>query len=164
MGFRFPLKALLRVRRIFEQQERRRLEAIARRLVYAQKQLAALKKARVEEAGLLVRGMKEGMTGAELHFHAARAAARERLVSLAVQAVENLNRQRQAQLAAYKRARQDVEVIERLRERQLSAFRRGQARKDQQQANDMFLVLSQSSNDGQELPGQPANLSSEEEA
>jgi len=164
MGFRFSLKALLRVRGIYERRERQRLESIARRLVYAQRQLAALRKRKLEETGSLAKGLEAGMSGAELHFQTACFTAHERLCNMAAQAVEDLRKQHQGQLAVYQRVRKDLEVIERLRERQLYAYRKNQVRKDQQQANDLFLVRYQTVNAGQELPGQPANLSSDEEA
>ena len=105
MGFRFSLKALLRVRGIYERRERQRLELIARRLVYAQRQLAALRKRRFEETGSLVRGLEAGMTGAELHFQTACSTAHERLCKVATQAVEDLRKQHKGQLAVYQRVR-----------------------------------------------------------
>jgi hypothetical protein len=53
-----------------------------------------------------------------------------------------VNQQRERQLIEYRQARQKLEVMERLYERQLFAHRRTQARRDQQQATDLFLICS----------------------
>jgi flagellar biosynthesis chaperone FliJ len=74
---------------------------------------------------------------------------RLRRIKAAAQVVESVSQQRERQLIEYRRARQKLEVIERLYERQLAAYRRTQARRDQQQATDMFLLRSQTTDEGQ---------------
>jgi flagellar biosynthesis chaperone FliJ len=113
-----------------------------------QKQLVTLRQGRLEEAGSLAKSLKEGMTGAELQFQVVCSIARLRRINAVTQIVESVSQQRQRQLIEYRQARQKLEVIERLYERQLSAYRRTQARRDQQQATDLFLICSQSTNDG----------------
>jgi flagellar export protein FliJ len=148
MAFRFPLKALWRVRAIYERRERQRLEALTQHLIHAQKQLAALRQDHLEEAGSLTKNLQEGMTGAELHFQVVCSMVRLRLINSAAQVVESVSLQHQRQLIEYRQARQKVEAMERLYDRQLSAYRRTQARRDQQQATDLFLIRPQTSNDG----------------
>jgi flagellar export protein FliJ len=148
MAFRFPLKALWRVRAIYEKRERQRLEVITRHLIQMQKQLVDLRQDRLEQAGSLANSLKKGMTGAELQFDALCLAARQKRIAAAAQAVEDLSRQHKKQLMKYRQARQKVEIMERLHERQLSAYRRIQARFDQQQATDLFLIRSHPVNDG----------------
>lgn len=149
MAFRFPLKALWRVRAIYERREGQRLEALTHHLIYVQKQLATLRQGRLEEAGSLAKNLEEGMTGAELQFQVVCSLLRLRRIKAVAQVVESVSQQRQRQLIEYRQARQKLEVIERLYERQLSAYRRTQARRDQQQATDLFLICSQTANDGQ---------------
>jgi len=149
MAFRFPLKALQRLRAIYERREGQRLAVLTQQLFTAQKQLAALKQGQIEEAGSLTKSLRVGMTGAEVQFQVACSAARLKRIMVAARLVESLSRDRERQLAAYRQARQNLEVITRLHERQLAAYRRDQARREQQQATDMFLIRSQTPHDGQ---------------
>jgi len=148
MAFRFPLKALWRVRAIYERRERQRLEVITHHLIQARKQLAALRQGRLEEAGSLTKSLQEGMTGAELQFQSLCSKVRLKRINTAIQIVENVSQQHQRQLIEYKQAHQKLEVIRRLYDRQLSAYRKTQTRRDQQQATDLFLICSQAANDG----------------
>ena len=148
MAFRFPLKALWRVRSIYEVRERQRLETLTHDLIQAQKQLATLRQDRLEQAGSLAKSLEEGITGAELQFQVVCSALRQRRINAAAQVVDNLSQQHKRQLINYRQARQKMQVMERLYQRQLSAYRRTQARRDQQQATDLFLICSQTANDG----------------
>jgi flagellar export protein FliJ len=148
MAFRFPLKALWRVRAIYERREGQRLEVITHHLIQARKQLTALRQGRLEEAGSLAKSLQEGMTGAELQFQVLCSKVRLRRINTVIQIVENVSQQHQKQLIEYRHARQKLEVIKRLYDRQFSAYRRTQARRDQQQATDLFLICSQPVNDG----------------
>lgn len=149
MAFRFPLKALQRLRAVYERREGQRLGTLTHQLTAAQKQLATLKQGRLEDAGSLAEGLQRGMTGAEVHFQVMCSFARLRRIKSAAQVVESLTQQRERQLIEYRQARQKLEVITRLYQRQFAAYRRTQARRDQQQATDMFLMRSQPANDGQ---------------
>jgi flagellar export protein FliJ len=148
MAFRFPLKALRRVRTIYEQRERQRLELLTHHLLQAQKQLATLRQSRLEEAGSLAKSLEKGMTGAELQFQVVCSVGRLRRINTAAQIVENVSQQHKRQLIEYRQARQKLEVMERLYEHQLLAYRKTQVRRDQQQATDLFLICSQAANDG----------------
>jgi flagellar biosynthesis chaperone FliJ len=132
---------------MYERRERQRLELLTHHLVHAQKQLATLRQGRLEEAGSLAKSMKEGMTGAELQFQVLCSVVRLRRINAAEQVVESASKQHKRQLIEYRQARQKLEVMERLYERQLFAYRRTQARRDQQQATDLFLICSQAAND-----------------
>jgi flagellar export protein FliJ len=149
MAFRFPLKALRRVRAIYEQRERQRLELLTHHLVQAQKQLATLRQERLEEAGSLEKSLEKGMTGAELQFQVVCSVVCLRRMSAAAQVVKSVCQQHKRQLIEYRQARQKLEVMERLYERQLFAHRKTQARRDQQEATDLFLICSQTANDRQ---------------
>jgi len=149
MAFRFPLKALQRLRAIYERREGQRLGALTRQLNAAQKQLATLTQGQIEAAGSLARSLQRGMTGAEVQFQVACSSARLRRIKAMTQIVESLTQQRERQLIEYRQARQKLEVVSRLYDRQLAAYRRTQARRDQQQATDMFLIRPQTAQDGQ---------------
>jgi flagellar export protein FliJ len=149
MAFRFPLKALQRLRAIYERREGQRLATVTLQLFTAQKQLAALKQGQIEEAGVLSKSLQRGMPGAEVQFQVVCSAVRLKRIKMLAQLVESLSRQREGQLAEYREARQNLDVITRLYERQLAAYRRTQARREQQQATDMFLIRSQTPVEGQ---------------
>jgi flagellar export protein FliJ len=142
MAFRFPLKALRRVRAIYERRERQRLELLTHHLVHAQKQLATLRQNRLEEAGSLAKSLENGMTAAELQFQVVCSVVRLRRINAAAQVVESVSQRHKRQLIEYRQARQKLEVLERLYERQLFAHRKTQTRRDQQQATDLFLICS----------------------
>jgi flagellar export protein FliJ len=147
MAFRFRLKALWRVRAIYERREGQRLEALTHRLMQAQKQLATLRQNRLEEAGSLAKSLEEGMTAAELQFQVVCSTVRLKRINSVTQIVDSVSQQHQRQLIEYRQARQKLEVMERLYRRKLSAYLRTQARRDQQQATDLFLICSQTAND-----------------
>jgi flagellar export protein FliJ len=148
MAFRFPLKALWRVRAVYERREAHRLAALTHQLIYAQKQLAVLRHGRLDEAASLAKSLKLGMSGNELQLHVLCSSLRSERIKAAAQVIESVSQQRARQLIQYRQARQKLEVIERLYERQISAYRRAQERRDQQQATDMFLIRSQDADDG----------------
>jgi flagellar export protein FliJ len=148
MAFRFPLQALRRVRSIYERRERQRLEILVQRLAQAEKELAALRKVRLEQAGALAKSLKEGMSGAELQFQVVCSTLCQRRISVAVQRADDVSQQHQRQLTVYRQARQKTEVMERLYQRYLSSYRRTQTRREQQQATDLFVICSQTANDG----------------
>lgn len=149
MAFRFPLKALQRLRAIYERREGQRLGALTHQLIAAQKQLTMLKQGRLDDAGSLAKRLQGGMTGAEVQFQVVCSSVRLSRMKAVAQFVENLSQQRDRQLIEYRQARQKLEVITRLYERQLAAYWRTQARRDQQQATDLFLIRSQTTNDRQ---------------
>ena len=149
MAFRFSLKALQRLRAIYERREGQRLAALTHQLFTAQKQLAALRQGQIQEAGSLSKSLQLGMTGGEVQFQVACSAARLKRINMVAQLVGTLSRQREGQLAEYRQARQNLEVITRLYDRQLAAYRRTQARREHQQATDAFLIRSQIPSDGQ---------------
>ena len=149
MAFRFPLKALWRVRAVYERHEGRRLEALTRHLIYVQKQLSTLRKNRLARAESLEKSLLQGLSGAELQFQVVCSIMCEKRINAVAQVVESVSQQHQKQLVEYRRARQKLEVMERLYQRQLSAYRTTQTRRDHQEATDLFLICSQTANDGQ---------------
>ena len=148
MAFRFPLKALWRLRAIYERREGQRLVTLTHHLIHAQKQLAALRQGRLEEAGSVAKSLQGGMTAAELQFQVVCSIVRLRRIDAVAQVVESLSQQHQRQLIEYRQARQKLEVIKRLYDRRLSAYRRAQARRDQQEATNLFLICSQTTDGG----------------
>jgi len=140
MAFVFPLQGVLRVRELQERSELQRLQALAAQLAGVRAEMVSLE----AEAQQIRRGVwKEasaGISGAELHFSAARESAsleRRRLLQTKLQELE---RAQQAQMQCYLQARQKKETIAHLREEQLAAWELEQSRRTQRQLDELFLV------------------------
>ncbi len=140
MAFVFPLQGVLRVRELQERSELQRLEAVAAQVAAARAEIASLE----AEAEQIRRGVWQeasaGISGAELHFSAARESAsleRRRLLQAKVQELE---RAQQAQIQRYLQARQKKETIAHLREEYLATYELEQSRRTQRQLDELFLV------------------------
>ena len=68
MAFRFPLKALWRVRAIYERRERPASRGPDPPPDSHAKATRTLRQGRLEQAGSLAKSLQKGMTGAELQF------------------------------------------------------------------------------------------------
>ncbi len=140
MAFVFPLQGVLRVRELQERSELQKLQALAVQLAGVRAEMVSLD----AEAEQIRRGVWQdasaGISGAELHFSAARESAsleRRRLLQTKLQELE---RAQQAQMQRYLQARQKKETIAHLREEQLAAYELEQSRRTQRQLDELFLV------------------------
>jgi flagellar export protein FliJ len=140
MAFVFPLQGVLRVRELQERSELQRLQALAAQMAAARAEIANLE----TEAEQIRRGVWQdasaGISGAELHFSAARESAsleRRRLLQTKLQELE---RAQQAQMQRYLQVRRKKETIAHLREEQLAAYELEQSRRAQRQLDELFLV------------------------
>jgi flagellar FliJ protein len=154
MAFRFPLQAVLRLRQGYERRERLRLEALAAQIALVLSQLSVLEHQSLVARQRATQMLLEGMAGSELHFEALRSAAfAGRRVGL-LERLAELERQHRAQQLAYQEARRQKEVIDSLRSRQLGIFRLQQARREQQQLDELFL-MRQAGHSDRSWQGQP---------
>ncbi len=140
MAFRFTLQGLLRVRELQEKAELQGLQALAAKVAAARAEIAALD-AHTEQARRTLWGdAAAGVSGAELHFGAAReAACREQRQALRAR-LQEMERAQQAQQARYLHARQQRETLSHLRDQQLAAYDLEQSRKAQRQIDELFLM------------------------
>ena len=140
MAFRFPLQALLRLRRSYERRERLRLEIITRRRLHTQQQIDELKSEILEANDRLARTLQAGMPAVELHLEVAQANARAKRQEVLAEQLAKLTQEHRAQQVAYQHAQQQRQIIENLRARLFAIYQQVQARREQQQLDDLFLI------------------------
>ena len=138
MAFRFSLQSLLRLRRSYERRERLRLEVLTRQLVQVRQQLEAVHQDKLTARRRWAQQLRKGMFGAEMQFEAARAAACARRQHSLASRIAELEQQRRQQQAAFQLARQQCPLLENLRHRQLQLYCQRQARREQQQLDELF--------------------------
>jgi len=140
MAFRFSLQAVLRLRRSYERRERLRLEIITRRRLHTQQQIDELKSEILEANDRLARTLQAGMPAVELHLEVAQANARAKRQEVLAEQLAKLTQEHRAQQVAYQHAQQQRQIIENLRARLFAIYQQVQARREQQQLDDLFLI------------------------
>jgi flagellar export protein FliJ len=142
MPFRFPLEAVLRVRRSFERLEHLRLLALAAMIARVRRELESRDKQSSLAKHEFQQELMAGSTGAELHFELARGKMRlQQRLTLENRLLE-LARHHKKQQLAFLAARRKREILENLRTRRLDVYQREQARREQQQIDELFLIRS----------------------
>jgi len=142
MAFRYPFESILRLRQSLERREEQRLFAIAATVARLRLDLEEWEHSRSEQWRIASREMMEGSVGIVLQFASlCDASAAEMQNKLRVKLVE-AERQRLSQLLVCQHARQKREIFERLRDRQEENYDREADRREQQQADDNFLMRS----------------------
>ena len=140
MPFHFTLAPLLRLRESLEKAELQRLRMIAMHVAQVRVEIESLD-CEIEGARRqLLEQTATGISGAELQIAALLEASRHEYRIRLVAKLYELERARQKQQARYTEVRQQREIVSNLRERQLSAYQREQARRDQQQVDEFFLI------------------------
>ena len=138
MSFRFPLEAILRLRRGQQRLEELRLAALQVEIKKNQDSLAALE---VEMRACSTWG-GDGVAerfGAELHFLSHRREQLAQQRNTVLQLREALHAQCSSQQARLRAAQQAREVIESLRRDQVQLYQAERSRKEQAQADDRIL-------------------------
>ena len=140
MPFRFSLQAVLRCRESFERRERQRLQMITREVVKAKQQRDQAKVDRATSLAEFQKRLHEGMNVMEMQFELACDRARLRRIAALNDHFAKLEDLRRRQLEVFRKAQQQRKILENLRERQLAAYQLLQARREQQQMDDRFLL------------------------
>lgn len=140
MAFRFSLQALLRVRLSVERAELQRLQAIAAQAARVRAFIEGLDAERQVAKTKLQEAVASGISGAELRFEALREAAFGERRAALLKKLAEIEKLRHEQQARYLRVRQQREILSELRERQLAGYRAEQARREQQQIDELFLL------------------------
>lgn len=140
MAFVFSLNALLRLREIHEKAEFQTLQGITAQVYAVRAEIEALDNSTAELNRNIYRESVEGLSGAELHFHATRTVAREAHRKMLSAKLLELEKARQAQLARYVESRQQREILSTLRQQQLEAYELEQARRAQREIDELFLM------------------------
>jgi flagellar export protein FliJ len=140
MAFHFSLRALLRLRESVEKAELLRLQTIAAQAVQLRLEIESIDaeiKTRRQE---LLDQTAGGISGAELHLAALSEAARQQRRAQMLIKLNEVEQLRKKQQLRYTHAHQQREILSNLRERQLSVYVREQARREQQQIDELFLI------------------------
>lgn len=140
MPFHFTLSSLLRLREGLEKTELQRLQAITAQVAQVHAELDSLDIEIMAARQQVVEQASVGIFGAELQISALGEVARRKLRATLLAKRDELERARQEQQARYTEARQRREILSNLRQRQLSAYQREQARREQQQTDELFLI------------------------
>jgi flagellar FliJ protein len=141
MPFRFSLQTLLRYRESLERREHLRLQIVTREVIQARHHCEQAKQDRAKVLEELAKKLRQGMTGAELHFELACDRARVRRLAAWKEHLAKLEDLQRRQLDAFRKAQQQRKILENLRDRQLAAYRLVQNRRTQQQLDERFLIL-----------------------
>jgi flagellar protein FliJ len=140
MAFRFPLRALLRVRQACEERERRRLALLNTEIGRLQQKHEMLNQERVLAWNQISRGLGEGMSGAELQFEMASMAARTHCQNELRKQIGRLQQERLVQERSFRDARKQRKILDSLRERKLRDYLQVRARREQQQVDELFML------------------------
>lgn len=140
MAFRFSLQTILRLRESYERLERMRLLALTAAMGQLKLEIHALDEESAEAQKRMREKLSGGLSGAEMQFETAceklraehRTALEEKL-----RAAEKMHAKQQT---AYRLARQKRRILENLRERRLDEYKREQARREQQQLDEIHSI------------------------
>ena len=140
MPFRFPLQALLHLRQSIEHQQELRLRAANQQVARVRHALDQLDGRIAQTCALSSQYLARGTTGAELSFLQTMEGS---LLGQRKELEHELQRWqhvRDQQERAFRQARRERETFETLRSRQLRDYLLDQARRDQRQLDDLFLM------------------------
>ena len=140
MPFHFPLSSLLRLRESLEKNELQRLQALAAQIAQVRAEIESLDTQIESSRREVLEQAAAGISGAELHIAALGEFARLELRAKLIVRRDELERARQVQQVCYADARQRREILSNLQERQCSAYQHEQARREQQQVDELFLI------------------------
>jgi|SRR5215471_5353630 len=140
MPFRFPLQALLRVRRSYEERERRRLALLTAQVGRLHQRLEALNQENLLAWAQLSERLRAGMPGAQLHFETVSMATRASRQNELRMEIAKLEQQRSALECSFLEARKQRKILDNLRQHKLRDYLQIQGRQEQQQLDDLFML------------------------
>jgi flagellar export protein FliJ len=140
MALHFSLDAVLRVRRGQERVERLKLEAILSEEASTWARLEEVGRRQLELRRQFQQELGSGLVGSELQYEAMREVSIASLIAALRTRLAELDQQRWVQAQIFIKARQQREVLENLRLRKLELYRIDQARQEQQELDDLFLM------------------------
>ena len=140
MPFRFPLAAVLLVRKNAEQREERALKKIQLEMAHATRQLEELNAEIANVQDAREQAMQEPIPAVQLHAYLERAeVAAEEKKSL-VNQIQILRQGLAQQMKVYQASHRDREALTDMLEKQQEAYDQEQAREQQKQLDDMFIA------------------------
>jgi len=140
MAFRFSLQPVLRLHASYERMERMRLLAISAAVVRLRQEISALEHENLKTRQSTQSKLAAGVVAGELHFELLAASIRlERKRVLKLQ-LADLEKKQEVQRKAYAAAQQKLDILQNLRDGQLSEYRIEESRREQKQADELFLL------------------------
>lgn len=140
MAFRYRLETILRLRQGLERLEERKLLAVAAEMASVRNAIDEVDRNQAAARRETQERMARGVTGAEVEFAAACEAASSRRRAQFERQLRNARSRHAQQLEKYRAARQQGEILEGLRERQQQAHQSAANRREQQIADEAFLL------------------------
>ena len=140
MGFRYTLQSLLRVRQSLERREEQRLIAAAAGVAQIRTRIEEVERERLQTRGTVLEEVSNGVFGATLQFVAVCDAAAALACAKLQTQLAQAEHCRQEQLRIYREARQKREILEGLREQQEDLYDQQCLRRDQELADEAFLL------------------------
>ena len=140
MAFHFRFEAVLSLRRSQERGERLKLEAIASEEAQIRARIQELADLVIESTRSFQQRLKAGMAGSELQLESVRAQDAIRKRKLLRLRLDECEKRRATQALLYYQARRNRETLEELRLRQLQDYRQAEAKREQRELDDLFLI------------------------
>ena len=140
MPFIFSLESLLRFRISQELAERLKLEAIVAEQSRIRGWIEELADAAIEAQAAFQQRLAGGVTGADLRLELSRLANFDLVRNQLRTRLAEAEQRRVTQAEAFVLARRNREILEELRRRKLREYRLHEARREQQDLDDLFLM------------------------
>jgi len=143
MAFRFPLQAVLRLRRSLENQEEKKLMAIVSDANRMRQEIQQL-----DSAGILQRRAENeelasgASVGAMLQFYAAGEERRRDKRAQCEKKLAQVEEKRRVQIEEYRKARRNREILESLRDSQKAQYEMERSKREQESLDEVFLARS----------------------
>jgi flagellar export protein FliJ len=141
MAFRFSLQSVLRLRRSIENQEEKKLMAIAAAAARVRAELQKLEEAAILQAGNQIEELSSGAAlGATLRFRAECGVRRRILQDQWLKKLQELEQKRTEQTNVFLRARQKREILEGLRDRRKAEWELEITQREQELMDEAYLI------------------------
>lgn len=163
MAFRYSLLSLLRLRQALERQEEQKLVVLARTVMRMRRAVEDLDEGQLQAQRAALTQLSQGSVAAELQFANVCATAYERVRNQLVRELKAAETRRLEQMKTYCDARQKREILDGLRERQEAAHTLESARREQQNADEVFLLRLFRATSDQVLPSRRAESAQDNE-
>jgi len=159
MSFRFRLESLLHLKRSVERQQELLLASANQRVAVLQARVESIGAIRLELQASISRVVLDGGSSSDLHFHEEQLSVLARYEQLTLQNLQAAITARVRQCEALAEARRQRQIPETLRTNQLLAYRDQQKRRDQRDADELYLQSRHSARPHRtlpsEIPGRP---------
>jgi flagellar export protein FliJ len=139
---KFPLAAVLRLREAEEEQAEQALQQAAQHMHDVESALAQVQQERQRQSSAMAKALQDGMQSAEIQWLKMCAGRLEYQIEVIANALIKARQYHAAQQIAYQKARQRREVLTTLKDQQHAAEKLADSRKQQSQADEMFLLRS----------------------